>query len=342
MNARLEIDIDKIISNIELIRKNKEVCLPVKGNCYGFGLDLIQIFIERGYTFFAVSTLEEAKYVRKLNKKVKVLIFSAIFPEDLKVVREYNLLFTVYDFEILNTLNPEDQFHLKIDIGMGRLGFQENELEKVKDVIVEKGLNPEGIYTHLPKCDDEDSSLKKIEQFEEMTKFFQSNNISFEYIHIYNGLGALKYNTTFDNLIRPGLAIYGYYGSEIIKNKFTYPLKETASLKVRISHVKNYKGEIGYDGIEKVDGHILTLPIGYHDGIGRLYEGYKISDVGKIVGKICMCQFMIGACDSNFKKGDYVEIFGQNNSIYDLSTYANISVYEIFSCLSDRIERIYN
>lgn len=341
MNGKLEINISKIISNIELIKGNKQACIAVKGNAYGVGMEIVDYLIKYGYDFFGVSTVEEALFVRSKSKSVKILIFSAIFNEDLKIIRQNDIMFTVYDFELLSKLQKEDKFHLKFDVGMGRLGFNILETPKVIGALSKKDLNVTGIYTHLPEVDNDKKSLEQMKSFEKIISKFKKIQNEIPYIHLYNSIGALKYKTTFDNLVRPGLGIYGYYGNEEDFQKYDFKIKPALKLSAKISLIKDYSGEIGYDGIDTVEGKIATLMIGYHDGITQMYQHYKIPHVGKVVGKICMCQMMIQLDAENIKtKSDFVTIF-EKDSIYLLAKHTGTSVYELLSTLSPRIQRIY-
>lgn len=338
-NNTLEIDTKKIMNNINVIKKKKEICLAVKGNAYGVGNEIIEYFIDEGFDFFGVSTIQEALDIRRKSKTAKILIFSAVFPEDLEIVRENNFKITVYDLELLKSLNNSDQIHIKFDVGMGRLGFKPSAVKKVNEIIKEKKLIIEGVYTHLPSVDNEIFTEKQIEVFKNIVNQIKASTPKIPYVHIFNGLGALKYNTEFDNMVRVGLGIYGYYGNLKLKEKYNFDLKPSLKLTTKISMIKEYSGLIGYDGIDEVDGEIVTIPIGYHDGLTQGYHNYQIPGVGRIVGKVCMCQTMILLDEDNkLKKGDVIEIFNEQN-IYQLSEHSKTSVYELLSTLSNRIER---
>lgn len=332
MNIILDVEINKILRNLEKISYNKKPCIAVKGNCYGVGLELINILIDKGYDFFCVSTIDEADYIRKISKEVEILILTTIFEEDLEYVREKNYIFTVSDIEILGYLKESDRFHIKIDIGMGRLGISVLEANKNKNEILK--YNPEGIYAHLPDYQNEELTINQIYKFEKLIEEYKYN---FKYIHIKASHASLKYKTDFDNMIRPGIAMYGLFSDK--KESTEYDLEEALSLKVKIGMIKEYSGKIGYSGIDNVSGNVATLFMGYHDGLKQEYRGYELAE-GKIVGKICMCQFMMLLKDKK-KAKEYIEIFGKKNSIYKLAEYSNVSIYEVISTLSSRVYKNY-
>ncbi len=345
MNSILEINTKNIIHNLEYIKQenpNKKICIPVKANGYGLGYDITDHLIKKGFDFFGVSTLQEALYIRGKHKEAKIILFSAIFKEDLDIVKINDIIITVYDFNILKNLTNDIKFHLKFDIGMGRLGFFESDTNEIKNILKEKNLSPQGIYSHLSQSYNEDVTLNQIKLFENIVEHFKSFKI--EYIHLLNGVGCLKYKTKFDNLIRPGLITFGYFEKLSLKNQLGNNIKPSLSLKTKISHIKDYNGLIGYDGDENVKGRVATLPIGYHDGLKQSYNGFEIKNVGKFVGKICMCQSMVLLNeDANFKKGDWIYIFKQDdNQIYNLAKHSGVSIYEILVTMSNRIKREYN
>ncbi len=341
MGRILEVDVKNVLDNLKILSKDKEVCIPVKGNVYGLGLQLIDYLIEAGYLFFGVSTIQEAIYIRNKSKEAKILLFSAIFNNDIPIIKQYNIIITVYDFEILNMIDSSIKFHLKIDVGMGRLGFLNNQVGQVIEIIMYNDLLIEGIYTHLPQANNTHISFKQINQFKIITEKFKQQ-LSIKYIHLYNGLGSLKYLTTFDNLIRPGLATYGYFDNQIIYNQYKDLIKPTIKLKVRVGSIKEYYGLVGYDGIDHVYGKIISLPIGYHDGMRQNYHNYMIPNIGKIVGKVCMCQTLVLADqNTNIQKGQYIYLIANEFDLYTLSKHSQISVYEILSVLGSRISREY-
>ncbi len=339
MNSVLKVNCNILKSNLEILSKNKEVLIPVKANAYGLGYDIVDFFLQEGYLKYGVSTIEEAILVRKKSKEAKILLFGSVFLEDLEIIKENNITISVYDLEMLEALDNSISFHLKFDTGMGRLGFLESQKEEVLNIIKNNNLLVDGIYTHFPETDVYDTTIKLIDSFKNIVDYFKKE-IKFNYVHMFNGVGSLKYNTDFDNLVRPGLATYGYFSNLEIKNDIGKNIKESLELVVRVGHKKTYDGLIGYDSTEKVKGNVITIPLGYHDGFKMKYQGYNIEGVGKFVGKICMCQSMILLNEDNVKKGDFISIFKGEN-IYELSKYSKASVYEILATLGNRIKREY-
>ncbi len=339
MSSVLKVDYSSLKNNLKVLSEKKEVLIPVKANAYGLGYDIVDFFLSEGYLNYGVSTIKEAIIVRKKSKEAKILLFGSVFLEDLDNIKKYNITISVYDFEMLNIIDKDISFHLKFDLGMGRLGFLKDQKEEVLNIIKEKNLLVSGIYTHFPATDNYDLTIGQIQNFKNIVDYFKSS-IDIEYVHMFNGVGALKYNTDFDNLIRPGLATYGYFSNMDIKKEIGNKIKESLELCVRVGHKKEYDDFIGYDMTQKVKGNVITIPLGYHDGLKMQYQGYKIKNIGEFVGKICMCQSMILLDDNNINKGDWISIF-KGEDIYKLSSFSGVSVYEIIATLGNRIKREY-
>ncbi len=340
MNHILKINKKRVIENINTCANNKEVCLMVKANCYGLGDDGIRLLLDLGYKFFGVSTLEEALNIRKMSPNSEILIVSYIDVEDVSVCIENNITFTVYDTNLLKTLTADSKFHLKIDTNMGRLGFQLDELESVRSYLVDNELHPNGIFSHLACASDKEKTENAISNFKEALAIFKQ--FDFEYIHLLNTYGSLNYDIDFDNLVRIGIGIWGYLANRKESDLSRRKVKPALSMDLTVSHVKEYHGYISYDHLDKVDGTVLTVPIGYNDGFNRSFHGYHIDKVGRVVGNVNMCQHMILVDEDNaseYKRGDLITLF-DNDQLYDLCNFTGQTTYEQLTSLSERIKRV--
>ncbi len=340
MNHILNINKDNVIDNINKCKGSKEVCLMVKADTYGLGNSALKMLIDLGYKFFGVSTFEEAMNIRRLNKSVKILIVSYINLDEIEKCIQNNITFTVYDFDGLKHVSKDALFHVKIDTNMGRLGFQLNEVEQLKNELIRLELKPEGVFSHLACASNNEKTKQVINVFAETVNKFK--DFDCKYIHLYNTYGSLNYDTSFDNLVRVGIGIWGYFATRDEAKTSQKQLKPAIDLDVTVSHVKRYNGAISYDHLDKIDGTVLTIPLGYHDGILRKMRHFEINNIGIIVGNINMCQHMILFNDS-FKvaKGDCIPYF-QNEQLYDICDYCQITTYEFLVNLSGRIKRQIN
>ncbi len=336
-NTFLEIDKSQVAENIKLASKGKQVCLMVKANNYGVGYDFIPEFTEMGYNYFGVTTIEEADIVRALAPDSEILIVGYVDEKDYAKAVLKNYTLTIFSEETLQTLNSEIKYHLKFDTGMGRIGFFKDQIANLKNQIAEIGNYPVGIYTHLPEGLNQEFSLNQIELFKEILTEFA--DYDFEYVHMQNSVGCQLYDLDFCNMVRPGISIWGLYADEeekkIIEQKNGVTIKPALNLQAKVHMVKDYEGLIGYDLSEYVSGKIATIRIGYHDGFNRRFTGYTFNTSERVVGKVCMCQAFVQINGPI----DHLEIFGPTNSIYNLTTYAKMTTYELLVSMSNRILR---
>ena len=191
-------------------------------------------------------------------------------------------------------------------------------------------MKPNGIYSHFPIATNKEITNKQIKLFKEIVDYF--NDVEFEYIHIQNTMGAKLYEIEWCNLIRPGIGIWGYGANREESEKLN--LKPSLKLEVPIMFKKEYKGKVGYDLLDSVDGTVATIKIGYNDGLDRRARGYDFKE-GKIVGNVCMCQTMVLLNKKDIKN---ITIF-EGENIYQLCEYLDCITYELFTRLSNRIKR---
>ncbi|MGL5020918.1 MAG: alanine racemase [Mycoplasmatales bacterium] len=327
----LYIDFEKIDYNIRYMSKGMECYLVVKANSYGAGQVSIIELIKRGYKYFAVSTLEEAYVLRKLNKKIEILLLSPIENEEITNAFDKNIDVTIISFEQLKLIDDFTKVQFKFDTGMGRIGFSMDDIYKLKKLLGNKHIK--GIYSHLAAAGSDEKSNIQIGSFKKIVEIFKDNNV--EKIHLQNSLGSIKYDLDFVNMKRLGIGMWGYLADKEEYEKYGLKLQQTMSLYANVIQNKYYKGYIGYDHSDYVDGKIATLRIGYHDFLPRKLHGFEFNDGSKIVGKICMCQTMLLVENPIEEK----EIFGPKESIYDLAMYTDTIVHEFIARLSCRVER---
>lgn len=160
MRAWLEIEMDNLIFNINKIREkvnNREIMAVVKANSYGFGAkETVRYLSEHGVKSFAVACLDEGLELREAGIKDEILVLGIVFPEEMDIADKNSIQITVGNWEQIEYIkknNLKVGIHIKIDTGMGRLGFLPEEGERVVDYCLENGINIMGIYSHLSDAD---------------------------------------------------------------------------------------------------------------------------------------------------------------------------------------------
>jgi alanine racemase len=343
-----------------------KICCVVKADAYGHGaLRVARLLEEIGADYFAVSNIDEALILRKANISSRILILGYTPPNRAKMLAEYNISQCVYSSEYAKALaehaNSEGvkiAVHIKIDIGMGRLGFifrhsAEESIKELVDVCAYSCFKLEGIFTHFPTADEKERGDTELQfaRFCEVTNELRERGYSFEIEHCANSAAAINHPEFSLDMVRLGIILYGALPSDTMS--FSVTPRPTIVLKTVVSNIKTVrKGDaIGYGSsyIASTDMKIATLPIGYADGFLRSNSNsgtpimiYQIPC--KIVGRICMDQLMVDV--SKIDKvdiGDEITMFGNDNSIslYDLARYNQTIPYEILCTLGARVPRFY-
>jgi alanine racemase len=304
----LEINLDTLKNNVENIIKKynnyKYYFGVVKSDAYGHGTYIVNSLIEGGINYLAVSYLNEAIEVRKYNKDIPLLCFVPIDLSDLDIAIDNNITITItsYDYlkELIKILKKNIKVHIKLDCGMNRLGFKnQEELEQAyNDIKSNKYIELEGIYTHLSSVGIHESSYdNQINRFLELTKNIDLNKIPI--IHITSSLNLVAHEKIkWTNGVRLGSIMYGYNPTirtnnhgiinklRNVRNKYMQKkynlskiitdveldIKPAIKMYTNILQIKNInKGEyVGY-GLSykaKEDIKIAIIPIGYNNGIG--------------------------------------------------------------------------
>ncbi len=364
-----EINLDNLAHNIKEVRKyvdkNALVMAVIKANGYGHGaVEISRTFLDNGADRLAIAILSEGIELRKGNITESILILGYTPPTLYKKVIEYNLIQTIYNYEdaeiLSNTaveLNKRVTIHIKIDSGMGRLGFlpKEKSIEDIVKISKLPNIYIEGIFTHFAKADEIDKSYTK-KQFEAFTHIIdelEKKGLTIPIKHASNSAGIMEFPDYNLNMVRAGIMLYGFYPSDEVK-KENIELKPAMTLKAKVSHIKIIpKGTgVSYGQIFIADKEtkIATLPIGYADGFSRLFNGkaevFINGKMAKVVGKICMDQCMIDITDiDDVIVGDEVVLFGYGEEGYphidEVARKIGTINYEIVCMVSRRVPRVY-
>lgn len=363
----MEVDLEKFKANVINIKsslsQNMKVCGVVKANAYGHGAVEIAKTLElEGIDYLAVARLEEAIEIRRSGVKAPILCLGYVNKSNFKIAVENNVTMTIYSLDVASEYNKVcgqlkkiGKVHIKVDTGMGRLGFESSEkgLKDILEVLKLKNIHVEGIYTHFSKADEEDKQYTELqlERFKYVLKGIEKLGIDLELKHASNSAGIIDQKGTDFNMVRAGIIMYGHYPSDEVE-KAAIKVNPVMTLKTRVAQIKKVTGgeRIGYGGKYKIeeDTYIATIPIGYADGFMRGQKSPQVmikGNVYDVVGRICMDQCMvdIGSNKDGIEFDDEVIVFGEDNLIMieevaeDLGTIS----YELMCAISKRVERIY-
>ncbi|MCK0499781.1 alanine racemase [Helicobacter pylori] len=352
-----------------IVPKDAHIMAVVKANAYGTGaIKASEIFLQEGANYLGVATLDEALELRSHFSKTPILILgyspnanaSMLIDNDLSA-----MIFSLEQAEVFSQMALKSQkrlkIHLKIDTGMHRLGLEPNfkSIEIIKKIRALKGLEVEGIFTHLSNADAKIKTHAKnqMKAFNAFLEQLLNQKIEFQYRHAYNSAGILSLcngnENRFLNLYRPGIMLYGFYPSNGMKETCPTILKNVISLKAQIVQIRSVKkgefigyGEHFYTNEETLVG---VLALGYADGLMRAL-GNRIqvainNQLAPLIGKVCMDQCFVKLNNIQAKEGDEVILFGDKsakaNDASEIAALLNTIPYETISTLSKRLERVY-
>ena len=365
-----EIDLDAVAYNMEQMKKrigdNARLIGVIKTDGYGHGaVPIAEMFEEMDYVWgYAVACIGEAVVLRKNGIKKPILILGCVFPDEYETMIEHDIRAAVYTEQMAEAMSEtavrmgkKAYFHIKVDTGMGRIGFQVN--EESADVIERISRLPnvciEGMFTHFAKADEKDKTytLQQHEKFMWMKAEMEKRNISISYFDCDNSAGIIDFPDMKHDLARAGISTYGMYPSDEV-DKSAVDLKPALRLTSHVSFVKEVEPgtSISYGGTfvapEKMK--VATIPVGYGDGYPRslsnkgsvLIHGKR----AKILGRVCMDQFMAdvtGIPETEFM--DEVTLIGKDGSdeitVEELSDLSGRFNYEFVCCLGRSIPRVY-
>ena len=343
------------IHNLEVLKNlsRKELCLVVKANAYGHGLEwAVKNANASGIKWFAVASVDEGMQVKKVYKESRVLLLAEPSKIQLENIKENDIDLTVYNESFIDTLietGDEYSVHLKIDTGMHRLGCPPEKFYDLYKKIVDSDLNLIGICTHFPMADtDETETKKSIELFEKTISDIDSTNML---LHVDNSASTLyKLDNSF-NMARVGIAAYGVQITAVENENELIP---TMEIKTRISNLQvRKKGEaVSYGKSQTLsrDSIIATAPIGYGDGYpwNSFPDGKVIvnNQFCNLIGRVTMDQILFDVTDANVQIDDEVTVLGNsmdgklNISVSDIAQWNKTIEWEILTNMSKRLERV--
>ena len=337
----------------------------VKADAYGHGAAAIAKFMEIVHCdYLAVACIDEAAELRKAGNKLPILILGTTPAEYADRLFELDVTQTVGDFEAARMLsekavsmNKTLKIHIKLETGMGRLGFdvKNGEVSGIVAALKLPKLEPEGIYTHFAVPDELQKDAYTQMQFKAFTdavdKIEKASGVHFAIRHCANSGAVVNYPEMYLDMVRPGIALYGMYPGH---DRGEIELSPAMELKSRIVAVSEHEAgdciSYGCTFTAERKMKIAILPIGYADGLHRVLSG-KIDVLVhgqrcRQIGRICMDMCMVDVTElPNVKAGDIATIFGHDGhetiSANEVAEKAGTISYEIFCALTKRVPRVY-
>ena len=361
-DTTLEVNLNAIVHNINihksLLKPETKVCAMVKAFSYGLGGYEIAEFLQHHHIdYLGVAYADEGVDLRKNGITTPILVMN---PEQSSydTIIDYHLEPEIYSLRVLDLFGKQLQakgiqeiypIHIKIETGMHRLGFKEDEIDDLMKTLKKYNVKIASIFSHLSCADvpeEKEYTLHQLETFERVSsKIIQ--NIDYKPIrHILNTAGIINFTDYQYDMVRIGIGMMGISCVPEIEKQ----LQNVATFKTVISQIsKVEKGDsIGYSRkyIAEKGTRIATIPIGYADGIPRLIgnkKGFVIIKGQKvpIVGNVCMDMLMADLGEIPAKEGDEVIIFNSCKTLEEFADYCQTIPYEVLTSISRRVKRIY-
>jgi alanine racemase len=362
-----DIDLAALVHNL---RQAEKFCLPhqralcvVKADAYGHGaVPVSKAFQRAGVRDFAVATLEEALELRAAGITDSLLVLGGCYAGQEAAFIEHKLLPALLDPQMTLRLSAAAEqrscqidVHLKVDSGMGRVGFLPAQLEAFLPQLKQlKGLNIVGLMSHLACADDLESgvTLQQQERFRALTQSLRDAGVAPRELHISNSAGLSGWDAPEATLVRPGIMLYGGLPGEGFDERLD--LQPVMHLRSCISQLRTLpKGSgvsYGHTFHTERETRVAVLPIGYADGYNRLWtnRGSAILHGQKVplIGRVCMDWIMFDVTDvPQAKVGDCMTLLGSADGLTitgdEWAAQLDTIAYEVFCRIGNRVPRRY-
>jgi alanine racemase len=359
----VEVDLSSIASNVRYFLESTgcQVMAVVKANAYGHGAVAVsRAALNAGATWLAVARVEEAIELREAGIDASILILGYTPPEQIDAMIAANVSLTVWDATQIQSISAVAsrlgilaRLHLIVDTGMSRLGVQLSKASELANAISDQpDLTFEGIFTHFARADDADPdpTESQLESFKSLLEGLESQGLRPQLVHSANSAAGLAFPSSWYDLIRVGIAMYGLQPSAA--RRLPAAFRPALSWKSSLAMVKTLPPGRGvsYGHVYKTtrDERIGTVPVGYADGFRRVAGNRVLVGGRKVpaVGRVTMDQIMV-QLDSvpEAKAGDEVVLLGiqEDASITaeEIAERWDTINYEVTSGISKRVPRVY-
>ena len=372
-----EVSLTTLRQNFRTVQKhvgaNVTVCAVVKADAYGHGaVECSRALEAEGAKWLGVTSLDEAIPLRETGVRANILLMTGFWRGEESEIVRLHLTPTVWEpwhIELMESAAAalgvaQHPVHLKVDTGMGRLGVGVEQLPVVIAALkAAKHLVLEGLSTHLASSEimDAPSVGEQERSFDVARRLVREAGLEPRLVHMANTGAVISRRETWNSIVRPGVALYGYYlpfqraGREVSGGTLRLPVKPVLTWKTRILSLRDFGANqpLGYGAtyVTKAPAHVAVLPVGYADGYNR-----QLSNRGRvivrdhyapIVGRISMDLTLVDVTGiPGIAVGDEVILLGAGEGLsvdaLEHAELANSTPYEILCNISKRVPRRYS
>ncbi len=365
-SCKAVIYLQNLYSNIHAIESftggKPKLCLAVKADGYGHGaVGIAKAAVKAGVDWLAVVTPGEAIELRQAGITAKVLLLGLVSSEHCVHMVEHNISAVVSDKNLIHayaaaakTAGAPARIHLKIDTGMGRIGCTPEQAPSLAELIADTpGVELEGVCSHFPVADSADRRYteEQVRRFNHCLEKIRKRGIETGIVHLANSAGFERFAESWFDMIRVGIAAYGYTGGPAADQSLQ--LSPVMELRAPVSFLKRVPAgtplSYGHTFTTSRDTVIGTISAGYADGYRRgLSNRGRVLIQGKsypVVGTVCMDQFLVDlGPDSGVQLHDEAVLFGPDKRGPDAAELARMLdtiPYEITCGINSRVSRVF-
>lgn len=367
-----EIDLDALRHNFSFIKRtiNGPVCAVVKADAYGHGdIVVARVLQEEGAAAFAVSCLAEAKRLRRHGITVPVLILGYADPGEAPVLAQDDIATACFSTEYARALSEaavaagvKVKVHLKIDTGMGRIGFAAQSdwhavVRELESLYSLPGLEIDGIFQHFAVADSLDVESQSYTDgqyalFRKIVDQLQADGYRTGTVHCANSAAQLRHPEWRNDMTRAGIILYGLDPSD----ELHFPvLKPVMTLKCIVTFVKDLlpgqSVSYGRTFTAQTPMRVATVCVGYADGYPRMLSGSQGQGLmmvngrpAPVLGRVCMDQTLLDVTNiPGVHMGDEVTVFGPGapDTADTIARKTDTISYEIVCGIARRVPRVY-
>jgi alanine racemase len=364
----LEVNLDALTHNLQYYRQrlnpSTKLMVMVKAFAYGSGsYEVASLLQFQRADYLAVAYPDEGQQLRENGISLPIMVLNP-GPDSFEQMRRYRLEPEIYSLERLgdylqaareaaDSPTPLPPLHLKLDTGMRRLGFDENDLPALLELLAlhRAQLPVASIMTHLAAADapaHDDFTRQQLSTFQRMTAAIEAILGRPVLKHALNSAGIRRFLEAQFDMVRLGVGLYGVEAGD----ETSHNLRPVSTLRTTVSQVKTLPPDttVGYGRRGTATAHerrLATLAIGYADGYDRRFSagaGLVLLHGRRapVVGSVCMDMVMVDVTDiPEAQSGDVAVLFGEGLTINELAERIGTIPYELLTNVSERVKRVF-